>query len=220
MHHEKILILGATGRTGHLFLQLALKAGFQVNVLVRNTEIFKINHSNLAVFQGTPTNKDSLKTAMKGCRAVVSALNVSRISDFPWAKLRSPENFLSETIMNVAGLCKDLDINRVIVLSAWGVGDTRKDIPGWFRWLIDHSTIRIAYQDHNRQEQILAASDLRYTIIRPAGLTNFKNAKNITVSLKNKPKTSLTISRKDVAQFILMVLEQGLYIRESPVISS
>ena len=61
MHHEKILILGATGRTGYLILQLALKAGFQVNVLVRKPKTFKINHSNLAVFQGTPTNKDSMK---------------------------------------------------------------------------------------------------------------------------------------------------------------
>ena len=58
----KILILGATGRTGKHALVVALQKGYLVNVLVRDASKIK-PASNLSVFVGNTTNKDDLMQA-------------------------------------------------------------------------------------------------------------------------------------------------------------
>lgn len=218
MIYRKILLLGATGRTRKLLLRQALDDGYQVNALVRDKNIVFPIHPNLTLFEGTPTDKAALGKAMENCEAVVSALNISRTSDFPWAKLRTPAHFLSETMNNIIALSADLGIKRVIVLSAWGVSDTKNHIPLWFRWLIDHSNIGAAYRDHARQEELLIRSTLLYTIIRPVGLINSDKKKDIQVSLDNSPEPRLTISRTNVAKFIIEVLKKDLYLLKTPVI--
>ena len=157
---------------------------------------------------------------MAGCEATLSTLNVSRTSDFPWAKLRTPANFLSETAKCIIELAPLHHISRIIVLSAWGTSDTRKDIPWWFKWVIDNSNVGVAYRDHERQEELFAASALNYTILRPAGLTNSTKSKQVIISHNNQPRPHLTISRSDVAKFMLQALRDDLLSRRMPVISS
>jgi putative NADH-flavin reductase len=180
----------------------------------------KVTSSSLTVLEGSTLDEQTLNAAMQGCEAIISALNISRYRDFPWAALRTPKDFLSATIKKVISATSQHQIKRVIVISAWGVSETRADIPWWFKWIIDHSNIRFAYQDHELQEQLLKKTDLNWTAIRPAGLTNSSSVKPVKVSINNSPKSSLLISRKSVANFTVNVLEQGMYIRQAPVISN
>jgi putative NADH-flavin reductase len=214
-----ILILGATGRTGKLLLEQALQRGHTVHALVRDKNKLKLMHAGLTIFEGSPLDKTALENAMRGCEAIISALNISRTTDWPWSKLRTPKDFLSETMKNIIGLAPQLNSRRIIFTSAWGAAETRKDIPGWFRWFIEHSNIRYAYEDHARQEELLKQTPLEWTSVRPAGLINSKKKKEIIVSLNNKPKPRLIISRRGVAAFMLDTLEKNLYVREMPVVS-
>jgi putative NADH-flavin reductase len=215
----RILILGSTGRTGEHLLEQALQHSHIVNALVRDKNKITINNPHLTVFEGSPLDKTVLENAMKGCVAILSALNVSRKSDWPWAKLRSPKDLLSETMKNIIELAPKNNIQRIVFTSAWGVGETKKDIPGWFRWFIDHSNVRYPYLDHERQEDLIKQTSLQWTSVRAAGLTNGKKIKEILVSINNKPKPHLTINRRSFAAFMLDVLEKNLYVREMPVIS-
>ncbi|HTD99179.1 MAG TPA: NAD(P)H-binding protein [Mucilaginibacter sp.] len=214
-----ILILGPTGRTGRLLVQEALNRGHKVNVLVGHKGSLLVNPDLVTVFEGTALNKYTLAEAMHGCDAVLSTLNISRVSDFPWAKLRTSIDFLSLSMKNIIVAATEQQVNRIIVTTAWGVAETRKDIPFWFRFLVDHSNIRYPYLDHERVEEMLEKSDLDYTAVRPTGLTNSKEKKEIKVSLNNIPKPSIYISRQNVALFMLDILENNLYVRQCPVIS-
>ena len=213
---SKILILGSTGRTGKLLLQEALKQGYTVNVLVRDSSKIELL-PNLAIYEGSPANFLDLQKASDDCEAILSTLNISRQSDFPWASLKTPSNFLSQTMQHIV----NLGIQRVIFTSAWGVSETKNDIPRWFKWLIDNSNIGVAYRDHETQEAILEKSKLAYTSVRPVGLTNTLKKQNIRVTLKhNTPKPTLTISRQSVAHFMLDCLKNQTYIRQKPIISA
>lgn len=214
----KILVLGATGRTGKWVLQKALEKGYAVNVLVRDTSKIA-NHRSLTIFEGNPQNKSDLERAAIGCTAIISVLNISRISDFPWAKLRTPKTFLSDVMQHIVKVAKEQKIKRVVVCSAWGVAETNLDLPFWFRWTIKFSNISIAYADHERQEKVLMASDLDWTIIRPVGLVNSKITQEVSVSYENNPKPKLTISRRAVAEFMICALENELLIGKFPTIS-
>ena len=180
----KILVLGSTGRTGQHLTSEALNRDHFVHALVRDPGKLQISSDRLVIYQGTPIQKEDLKKAMEGCEAVISALNISRKTDFPWAKIVSPPNLLSESIRQVVDLAPELGINRVIVISAAGVGDSEKYLPGWFRWMINSSNIGVTYKDHNLQEQLLKDSSLRWTAIRPVGLSNSQKDKAVRVPIQ------------------------------------
>jgi putative NADH-flavin reductase len=217
----RIVILGSTGRTGKWLLDEALKRGYFVNVLVRDKSKIS-SHTQLRIFEGNPSNKNNLAEAAEGCEIVLSALNISRNSDFPWAKLRSPKSFLSQTMQNLIEIGALGKLKKVIFTSAWGVNETKKDIPWWFRWLIDNSNIGVAYKDHERQEQLLENTlSLNYVAVRPVGLTNSIETQKVRVTLENNtPIPNLTISRLTTAKFMLDCLEQNLYNRQKPIISA
>lgn len=217
--NKKLLILGSTGRTGKYLLTEALLRGFEVNILVRDAKKITIASEKLRIFEGTPSNKEDLAKALQGCTHVLSALNISRNSDFPWAGLRTPKDFLEKTVRNVIDLSKTNPLENVMVISASGVAETKQDIPFWFRWMIDFSNIKYGYQGHEQQEKLLQNSDLNYTIIRPVGLTNSEKPKPIIVTKNNSPKPNLLISRKNVAVFMLDVLEREAFFREIMTIS-
>jgi putative NADH-flavin reductase len=217
--NKKLLILGSTGRTGRYLLEEALARNFEVNILVRDIQKVNIESEKLTIFEGTPSNKEDLAKALYGCTHVLSALNISRNSDFPWSGLRTPKDFLEKTIQNLIDLSKTNPLKNVMVISAWGVAETKQDIPFWFRWMIDFSNIKYGYQGHEQQEKLLQNSDVNYTIIRPVGLTNFEKSKPIIVTKNNSTKPNLLISRKNVAGFMLDVLEDGAFCREILVVS-
>ena len=215
----KILILGATGRTGKLILKEAIHQDYEVNCLVREPKKIKENHKNLKILKGSPEQISDLENAIKDCKGLISALNISRKSDFPWSKLRTPPSFLSNVIKNIISLADKNRLERIVVCSAWGVAETEKEIPAWFGWFIKNSNIGAAYKDHERQENELKKSKLDWTIVRPTGLTNFKKDKKIIESHNNEPKPKLTISRKNVAKFMVNALKRDELIGQTPVIS-
>jgi putative NADH-flavin reductase len=219
MTNKKLLILGSTGRTGKYLLEEALARGFDVNVLVRNVQKITITTEKLRIFEGTPSNKEDLAKALQGCTHVMSALNISRNSDFPWADLRTPKDFLEKTIQNLIDLSETNPLENVMVISAWGVAETKKDIPFWFRWMIDFTNVKYGYLGHEDQERLLKNSDLNWTIVRPVILTNNKIIKLVLVSLDNNPKPNYLISRVNVANFMVDIFEKSLYVKQTPTIS-
>jgi putative NADH-flavin reductase len=215
----RILILGATGRTGRILLNEAISRGHTITVLVGHKSSLRTDPELLQVYEGTPLNKFTLASAIDGCDAILSTLNISRHSDFPWSSLRTSKDFLSASMKNILLIAKEKKVKRIIVTTAWGVAETKKDIPFWFRWLINNSNIRFPYLDHARQETLLKASDMDWTIVRPVGLSNQIHDKKVKVTLDNQPKPSLSISRHNVALFMLDALEKNIYSKQCPVIS-
>jgi len=204
----KILLLGATGRTGTIVLQEALAKGLKVRALARRCERLP-KHPNLQVFEGDPSNIDDLALALESCERVIAVLNISRKSDFPWSALRSSPSFLSTVMRNLLELSQEASLQRIVLCSAWGVGDSWSEIPAWFQFLINNSNIGIAYQDHQRQEELLQKSPVPHTIVRPAGLTNGKKNQEIIESFQGSPKPKLTISRRSLATYLLVALEHA-----------
>lgn len=215
-----ILLLGATGRTGKEVLHQALELGYYVTALVRDSSKIVLDSPLLKIIEGDTRLPSDLNRAIEGCGAVISCLNISRKSDFPWSPLRTPENFLSLTMRSLINTCKEHGVNRLIFTSAWGVGDSRPYTPGWFAWIIDNSNLSAAYLEHERQEAMVRNSGLNWTIIRPVGLVNRKKTKPVRYFLNNEGKPAMTISRRDTARFILETLSDEKFYQTIPVISS
>lgn len=214
-----VCVLGGSGRLGKEILSELERNSIPAKALVRNPSKLNSSYSHIQIVEGNPGNLEDLGKTMIGCTGIISSLNVSRKSDFPWSKLRSSPTLISDTIRAVLEKMESYSIDRIISVSAWGTHQDIKAVPGWFRWIIKNSNVGKAYEDHERQEDLLSTTNLNWTIVRPVGLTNSQKIKKLIVSFNNHPKPKLTISRKHVAQFIVSQLNSSDYIRKMPVIS-
>jgi uncharacterized protein YbjT (DUF2867 family) len=204
-----ILVLGATGRTGKLFTQLAMAKNHQVTAIIRNMKdaiIPKVNY-----IEGLPTDEQLLTRALEGMDAVVVSLNINRTSDNPFARVVSPLTLISDSMKAVIPAMEKNNVRRIITISASGVGDSWNDMYLIARLLIRYSNIWKAYEDHTRQEQVVRQSALDWTIVRPVML-NDKDNEEYT-AMVGKP-SGASISRKAVAKFILDTLESGKFVRD------
>lgn len=213
---KKIAVLG-----GIWIVKEALQRGYAVNALVREQSSLNIEHNDLTIIKGTPTATVDLIRVMEGCEAVMSALNISRKNEWwLWSELSSSPTFLSDVARKTVAVAKEMDLKRCLIVTAWGTGATKEDLPGFFRFFINNTKIGVTYQDHERQETIWEKSGLDWTVVRPVGLTNDTEEKPIGVLLEtktSKPANS-RISRRMVAQFMLDAWEEGTYIHEKPII--
>ena len=207
----KILLIGGTGRTGRLALQKAIDDKHEVTVIVRDP--LKLNGINAKIIQGTPYDIDTVRSAVKDCEAVICTLNISRMSDSPWAKLRSPRDLISKSIENALAAMKENNIKRIISLSALGAGDSKEKMQFIFNLFVSISNLKYAYMNHTRQEELLAKSDTDWTVIRLPMLTNDQGEREILINRNDNVRLNRNINRESVARFILSILSDEKYFK-------
>ncbi len=216
---QRILLLGATGRTGRLVLEEALSRGLEVVALVRSPEALTHNDPRLTVVVGTPSSIADVERAMTGCDAVISALNNNRASDAPWAKPVSPPGFMAGVMRNILAAAKTHGLRRVVLMSAAGAGDSFDDMPWIMRWLVRRTNLGHTFRDHDEQEALLKASGLDWSIVRPVGLHDGEPRGSLVFSVKNQPKPAMRIARRSVARRLVESLNDRAAVGQSPVLS-
>lgn len=217
---KRILILGATGRTGRLAMDYALRHGYEVNALARDPARITNRSENLKVYEGTPEEMTYVMQAIDGCDAVVSTLNNNRTSDWPWAKQVSPPFFMTRCIKNCVEAMGPLGIKRIVVLSAAGANDSFPSSPLALRLLIRKTNLANVYEDHETSEMVLRDSGLHWTAVRAVGLSNSRSNKAVVESYNNVPRPSMMISRQMVAEYMINSLQDPSMVGKTPVISA
>jgi putative NADH-flavin reductase len=214
----KILLLGASGRTGKIILQKAIQDGLKVTAIVRDKS--KLEGTVAKIIEGTPYYKDTVLSSAKECDAVISTLNISRTSDSPWAKLRSPEDLISRSVQNAVEGMRQNNVKRIIVLSVLGAGDSKDKMPMLFNLFISMTNLRYAFKDHTRQEEILAESGLEWTVIRLPMLTDDVGEDEVLVNMNDGTRLKRKVNRETVARFILNILNEEKYYKKTIAISN
>ena len=214
-----LLVLGATGQTGRRVAEQALSRGLAVRALVRDRGRLPLHSARLGVVIGTPVDPGAVRQAMAGCRAVVSALGISRSSAWPWAGLTSPPDLMLCAMGNTIEAMRERAATRIVVVSAGGVGDSAGDMPRGFGWLVEHSRIGAAYQGHEDQERLLQESGLRWTALRPSMLTSRPGSGQVLYSYRGRPRPRRSISRQTLATALLDALDNPDLVHRAPTVS-
>lgn len=210
----KIIIFGATGGIGRLLLRGALTQGHTVTAFVRSSSALA-PEERLRVLEGDVFDSAAVADALDGQRAVFSALG---------ARSLKAESLLGRAIPNIIAGMHAHFIDRLITVGAAGslhpAGKYQTPLANLLFATIKRTLLRHPMADQAAQEQLLAASDLDYTIVRPPRLTNGPLTGNYHVVPDGLPSSSRHISRADVAHFMLQQLtdprfhRQGVYIAD------
>lgn len=215
---KRILILGATGRTGQDAIELALKKDYAVNALVRNPDKIKLKSDRLTVVNGSPANIEDMRKAMKGCEAVISLLSaLSEKESFSFKKI-IPPNTLKKSIGNALQVMNEYRIKRILILSSIGVGNSYKYAPWYMKLIIKLTNFKIVFADHNAQESLIQSSGLDWTIARPVGLNENENLGKLMVTYDKTPKP-FRMSRKQLAKFFIDNIDSKTFTHKVPILS-
>jgi uncharacterized protein YbjT (DUF2867 family) len=212
MTSRKILVLGATGGTGRAIVSQALQQGHEVTALVRGPEQDAGLPAGVRVLRGPVTNDtEALDAAVRGQEAVISTLGVG--------KALKSGRLIARSVPLILRAMDRQRVRRLIVMSAYGVGATWKDVPILPRMLMG-LLFRDLYADKEIGDDAVQRSDLDWTLIYPVTLTNGPGTGRYRVGEHLRLRGFPTIPRADVADFILTQIEDRKYRRKGVLISS
>jgi putative NADH-flavin reductase len=208
----KILLLGATGRTGKLIIEEAIRRGHKISAIARDP--LKLKDYQIDITQGTPYDYYTVVKALSGCEAVINTLNISRKSDNPWAGLVSPKDLISKSATNVVSAMKQAGTKRFIALSTIGAGSSWKTTPAILKLIVSISNLKYAFRDHGKQEEILKESALDYTICRAPMLSPETNTSGAVAVKEGENPPKMVLSRNSAAEFFIKIIENKEYMKE------
>jgi uncharacterized protein YbjT (DUF2867 family) len=205
----RIAVFGATGGTGREVVKQALAAGHQVTALARDPSRLVGSDPNLTVVAGSVLEAAPVQQALQGTdAAIVSLGNTANNPDYV---VSQGTQVILDAIGQLGGP------RRVVVVSSMGVGDSKDQVSFAFKMLIT-TVLRKPMEDKERQEALVKASGLEWTIVRPGGLTDgpatgqYRAGVDPTISAGQ-------VARADVAAFVLQQLTDDTYLRQAPAVS-
>ncbi|WP_431813766.1 NAD(P)-dependent oxidoreductase [Kocuria sp. cx-455] len=185
----KVTIIGGSRGTGAYVGAAALKAGDEVTVLSRSGNV----PGDVRSVVGSATDPAVVREAIAGADAVVVTVGGAK----------GVKRQRAAATRTVIAAMKDAGVRRLIVQSSLGAGDSASQLPAPLN-LITPIMLAKALADHNEQEAAAENSDVDWTIVRPAGLTDKPATGQVKALLVGQDGTlDGSIPRADLAQFIL-----------------
>lgn len=194
----KVLVLGANGKIARLAEQIFLDStDNSLRLYLRKPERLRdIKNDLVEIVGGDVTDVKTLEDSMKDVDIVYANLAGGNIEDQAKAVVEA---------MHAAGK------KRLIWISTLGIYD---EVPGKFgEW--NNSTLGNYITTYAASAKVLEDSDLDYTIIRPAWLTN-KDEVDFELTQKGETFKGTEVSRKSIAQLVVDITQApDKHVRES-----
>lgn len=207
----KLLIVGGTRGTGRALTEQALEAEHDVTLLARDASAVATRHPRLTVVEGDVLDAATVEQVVDGHDAVIACLGAPALRR---TEVRARGNANLVRAMEAAG------VTRLVSLSVLGAAESRKSLPFVLRALVFPLYLRWAVADHEAQEDIVRASTLDWTLVRPPTLTDEAPSKRYKHGFDNFEGLSLTVGRADVAAFMLDEVASRRYVHQAPGISN
>ncbi|CAH1244607.1 BLVRB [Branchiostoma lanceolatum] len=203
----KLVIVGASGRSGTELAKQALEQGHDVTALVRNEDKMreKVPDEKLKVETVDVTSVESLTPHFKGNDAVVTALgHVGELTD--------TVTIFSESMKAIVPAMRNANVRRLLTLSAWFTFDDPKEpTPPFILQLLGNVLKDLARMETYIMEE---CKDLDWTLARFPSLVAGPATELPLIEKENATQVSGVqgkMSRGDVARFVLATLSSDKY---------
>jgi uncharacterized protein YbjT (DUF2867 family) len=195
----KVLVIGGTRGIGREVVAAAHAAGHELTLLARNAERISLPVTGVRVVVGDAGDADDIERAVAGQDAVVWTVGV--------APTRRPVHLFSRSTRFLLAAMTKHGVPRLMCVTGIGAGDSRGHGGFFYDRILRPLFLKSIYEDKDRQETLLRASDVDWTIVRPGTLTNGPATGLARVLTDLEGVTAGRVSRADVAAFIVENLQ-------------
>lgn len=216
----RLTIFAATGGIGRQLLVQAEAAGHEVTAVVRNPDALPPTRARIVAADLATAAPPTLRAAVEGADAVLSGLG---------ARSRRETGIAGRGTAAIASAMRAGSVRRIVVVSAAPIGTVpspgRPNPPrhdpgdGYFMRHLAAPTIKAILREHYadlaRMEDVLLDSGLDWTVVRPPRLTNAPATGKYRTNLGQNVRRGFTISRADVAHFMLHAIDQPETIKQT-----
>ncbi|WP_349295645.1 SDR family oxidoreductase (plasmid) [Thioclava sp. 'Guangxiensis'] len=209
----KILVLGGTGGTGRAIVREAHTNGHEVVVLARSSKKAAPLRDTATIVPGDALDPVTVTIALSGCDGVISALGPTRLSPLKEVTLLSGSTRVLVEAMQAQG------VRRLVAITGMGAGDSRGHGGFLYDRLFQPLLLGPIYKDKDRQEALIRASGLDWTILRPSVLTDGPATRTVRALTDLHSFHGGKVSRADVARFAVIELERMDWKGKAPIIS-
>lgn len=203
---KKILIAGATGKTGRIIVQMVLDRGDRPRILVRDQDLAQnLFGDQVDVYVGDVRQPESLLPAVSGVDILISAIGTRT----PVGK-NCPKRVDYEGVINLIQAARESGVQRFILISSISVTQPNHPMNCFGRIL----------EWKLKGENALRESGLSYAIIRPGGLVDSSEGEKLWI-FDQGDKILGTISRTALAEICLCAADypQNLHITFEIIVS-
>lgn len=208
----KVLVIGAAGKTGRLVVDRALAAGYSVKALVHDTAALadKPLGDGVQIVQGDVHDLNTVAGAMTHCDAVIDTLGGKK----PFLKT----DLESSAARVVLKAMQQTGTKRLVVISVLGAGDSGAQAPFWYEHIMLPTFLHGALPDKNAMEAEVKQSGVEWVLVRPPLLTD--KAATGAIRVFREHDVAHTITRADLAQFLVDQVESNLFVGSAVVIAN
>ncbi|MCM3598346.1 SDR family oxidoreductase [Metabacillus idriensis] len=199
----KLIIFGASGKTGRHMVAQTLAAGHEVTAFVRSPEAFSLEHERLAVVKGNALNKEETEAAINGHDAIASCLGGEGLGK---------SSVLTEMTVNILSGMKKHSVNRILYVASAGI---HQEIPGITGFLTQKLILKNVLRDHADAVKRIRETEFDWTVARPMQLIDGPLTKNYRIAQEGIPEGGRKIARADVAHFLVKAWIQKGFIHTS-----
>ncbi|ALQ68148.1 SDR family oxidoreductase [Bacillus thuringiensis] len=207
---NKIAILGANGKAGKYLVKEALKKGYEVKILTRDSNNMTITNENIETIIGDARDFSSIRELLKGCQVVVNAVGQPK-----------NESYIFSTVTkHVLEAMKEFKIKRYIVISGGSLNVTgdQKGMVNKIGATLFKLFLPKMMQDKYKELQTIQGSDVDWTIVRLPFVMEGKGIGKIKESLVDMP--GIKIQNSDIAPFVIKEINSERYVGKCPFISN
>lgn len=201
----KLVVFGATGKTGHLLIQQALDRGDDVTAVVRNPRRMTIGHDRLRVVEANVFEPEAIAPSIKASDAVVSSLGKTSKQQPHVCQLGT------RAIMKAM---EDTGVRRLVVVSNSAHTSEEGDVlPRRLVQKLLNNILKVPFDDLRRMEEEIRAAKLAWTILQAARMTDGERTGKYRLEVGKHVRNGWKISRADVADAILRLIDDDAVVR-------
>ncbi len=211
-----VLVIGASRGIGLATVRVLLAAGHSVRALARGASRIPIEDQRLEKLDGDALDRATIDRALAGTDAVIQSLGVA----FTFDALLKGTTLFSRATRILADAMRANGVRRLVVVTGLGAGDSRGHGGFLYDAVLFPLLLKRVYDDKDVAEQIVRASALDWTIVRPGLLTNGPATGTYQVLVEPTSWRAGTISRADVADFLAKQVSDRTYFGKTPELVS
>lgn len=205
-----LVVFGANGATGHVIVEEALRAGHVVTAAVRDPATFRpVRDAPLDVVRADIRDLDSVRAAVTGHDAVISAIGPAG---------RKADGLYSSGACTLVAAMVTGGVGRLVALSSSGARQDDPNHPLWYR-VVARTLMGELYGDMRLMEDIVRDSPLDWTFVRPARIVDGPPTGVYRVEDGVNPKGGTSVTRADLARFVVHAVDDNHWSRCFPTIA-